>query len=219
MDRLLPTRFLFRYAVPVKRIAALPRGGKSLLKLPAECRLADLGALDEAAPFADVRVAWNEGGLGVAVHVRGKQHPPVGDIARPTESDGMQIWIDTRDTKTIHRASRFCHQFCLLPNAAGKRRDAPAVVQVPVPRAREDAALTDWKTIPVSASHVAGGYSLEAWLSREVLTGFDPESNPRLGFYYCVRDSELGTQFFSVGEEFPVASDPSLWATLELSGA
>jgi len=34
------------------------------------------------------------------------------------------------------------------------------------------------------------------------LNGFDPEQNPRLGFYYAVRDAELGEQVLSVGSDF-----------------
>ncbi len=49
-----------------------------------------------------------------------------------------------------------------------------------------------------------------------VLNGFDPEQNPRLGFYYAVRDAELGEQVLSVGSEFPYWEDPSLWSVLEL---
>jgi hypothetical protein len=50
-----------------------------------------------------------------------------------------------------------------------------------------------------------------------MLNGFDPEANPLLGFYYFLRDAELGEQFLTVGHEFPFPHDPSLWSTLELS--
>jgi hypothetical protein len=63
----------------------------------------------------------------------------------------------------------------------------------------------------------SGGYRLEAWLPGDALTGFDPQANPLLGFYFYVRDAELGEQFLSVGHEFPFAHDPSLWSTLELT--
>ena len=41
-------------------------------------------------------------------------------------------------------------------------------------------------------------------------------SESGLGFTYFVFDRELGQQYFSMGSEFPFASDPSLWGTLEL---
>jgi hypothetical protein len=68
----------------------------------------------------------------------------------------------------------------------------------------------------MAASVVKGGYLLEAWLPSSVLNGYDPEAQPRLGFYYALRDAELGEQFLSIGADFPFAIDPSLWSTLEL---
>jgi hypothetical protein len=60
---------------------------------------------------------------------------------------------------------------------------------------------------------------LEAWLPASVLNGFDPAAQPQLGFYYSVVDAELGLQALSVGDDFPYASDPSLWSVLLLSDA
>jgi hypothetical protein len=48
-------------------------------------------------------------------------------------------------------------------------------------------------------------------------TGFDTEEHSRLGFSYAIVDRELGWQTFSVGPEFPIQEDPSLWGTLELT--
>ena len=61
------------------------------------------------------------------------------------------------------------------------------------------------------------GYTLEAMIPAEALTGFDPTDHPRLGFTYAVVDRELGWQTFTVGPEFPFVEDPSLWGTLELA--
>ena len=61
------------------------------------------------------------------------------------------------------------------------------------------------------------GYVLEAFIPADVLTGFDPNEHPRLGFTYAVIDRELGEQTFGVGTPMPYQEDPSLWATLELT--
>jgi hypothetical protein len=61
------------------------------------------------------------------------------------------------------------------------------------------------------------GYELEIWIPAECLQGYDRDSNPMLGFYYAVKDAELGEQFLTVGREFPFDHDPSLWSTLELA--
>ena len=69
----------------------------------------------------------------------------------------------------------------------------------------------------MATRHYPDGYRVELWLDAADLHGFDPEANPRLGFYYLVRDRELGEQFLSVEHDFPFAFDPSVWSTIELS--
>jgi hypothetical protein len=214
---LLAQRFLFRFSLPVRHVAGLPHSKSGRLDLPEDCRLPDLGGLEGVTPLADVRVAWNEGGLGVSARVEGKRHPPDCDPDQPGESDGLSVWIDTRNTQSIHRAGRFCHWFVFLPAGGGKRGDQPVARQLRIPQARDEAPLADAGKLLVSCERDATGYRLEAWLPGDVLHGFDPEASPRLGFYYCVRDAELGEQFLTVGREFPFTHDPSLWTTLELA--
>jgi hypothetical protein len=216
MGSIVPHRFLFRYTFPVRHLQPLPKNGKQLLDLPKECRIPDLSELDRAKPFGELHLAWNEGGLGISVTVSGKKHPLVCDVSFPEEADGLQVWLDTRNTQSIHRASRFCHHFCLFPKEGGSKQNQPIAIQLPMARAREDAPLADSNEIPLSVKITKAGYKLEAWFPAEILNGFDPESNQLIGFYYYLRDAELGEQFLTVGREFPFASDPSLWSTLEL---
>src|SRR5437763_7640886 len=214
---LVPHRFLFRVAYPCRYVKDIPREeGDALLDLPADCGLDNFAAMDGRPNFAEVRLAWNELGLGVQVEVRGKSQPPQGDVARPRSSDGLPLWIDTRDARTSHRASRYCHQFHFLPSGGGPDHDEPVFVQSKINRALNDAPLATATDVPFRTSPVRGGYLLEAFLPAAVLNGFDPEQNPRLGIYYAVRDSELGEQVLSVGSEFPYWEDPTLWSVLEL---
>lgn len=216
MSSTVPHRFLFRYSFGVRHVERLPKKGRKLLNLPEQCLLPDLGELDGVASFGELRLAWNAKGLGVSVRVRRKQHPPAGQLKQPTEADGLQLWIDTRNTQSIHRASRFCHHFCVLPRCSDSKSDKPVALQLPIARARDDAPQADSKQMETSLEILADGYRLEIWLPSEVLNGYDPAGSPRIGFYYLLRDSELGDQFLSVGHEFPFAHDPSLWCTLEL---
>ena len=216
MPPVVPHPFLFRYAFPARRVEAIPRKGARLLDLPPECALPYVAALDSAPALGEVRLGWNARGIGVSVQVSGKAQPPRCNVQLPTESDGLQIWIDTRNTQSIHRASRFCHHFCLLPSGGGKNQRDPLAVQVPIDRAREQAPPAPPGAIATACETLRGGYRLEAWLSAEVLHGYDPEASSRLGFYYHLHDGERGDQFLSVGFEFPFAYDPSLWSTLEL---
>jgi hypothetical protein len=214
---LLPHRFLFRVAYPCRHVKDVPHeDGDRLLDLPESCRLDNFAALDGKRNFADVRLAWNELGLAVQAEVRGKSQATQGHEARPRGSDGLTVWLDTRDARTSHRATRYCHQFHLLPTGGGPDNDEPILVQSKINRALQDAPLCPAGAVPFRHEFVKGGYLVEAFFPAAVLTGYDPEQNPRLGFYYAARDAELGEQVLSVGSEFPYWEDPTLWSVLEL---
>jgi hypothetical protein len=213
---LIPNRFLFRVAYPCRYVLEVPREGDDLLDLPQECRLENFADMDERRNFADVRLAWNERGLAVQVEVRGKDQPATSDSTRPRHSDGLSLWIDTRDARTSHRASRYCHQFHFLPTGGGEDRDEPCFVQSKINRALQDAPTAPAGSVALKARPVRGGYRVEAFLPAAVLHGFDPEQNPRLGVCYAVHDRELGDQVLSVGSDFPYTEDPTLWGVLEL---
>jgi hypothetical protein len=214
---LIPNHFLFRVAYPCRYVADVPReGGDDLLDLPASCRVDGFTDMDERRPFADVRLAWNEGGLALQVEVRGKEQTTIGDVARPRHSDGVTVWIDTRDARTSHRASRYCHQFHFLAAGGGPDKDEPAFAQSKINRAAQDAPTVAAETMPFQIVRRRDGYRLEAFLPTAALNGFDPEQNPRLGIYVAVHDRELGEQSLGVGGDFPWAEDPSLWSVVEL---
>jgi hypothetical protein len=214
---LIPNRFLFRIAYPCRYPRNMPRDDEdALLDLPAECRLDTFAAMDGQTNFADMRLAWNEFGLGLQLEVRGKEAPPQGSVERPRGSDGITLWLDTRGDRTFHRASRYCHQFHFLPAAGGTELDEPLFVQSKINRALQDAPAVPTADVPLRVERIKGGYRLEAFLPAAALNGFEPAEHPKLGFYYSVRDLERGEQTLGVGAEFPFAEDPSLWATLEL---
>ena len=60
--------------------------------LGAEHRLPDLASLEGEAPWADVRMAWNEEGLAWHVRVDGKSQASWCRESRLDESDGLQVW-------------------------------------------------------------------------------------------------------------------------------
>jgi hypothetical protein len=215
---LIPYPFLLRIAYPCRYVPGIPHeSGDELLDLPETCRIDNFAGLDERVNFSDIRLAWNELGLGFQVAVRGKDQAPQGDSTRPRASDGVTLWLDTRDARTSHRATRYCHQFHFLPAAGGPERDEPIFVQSKIHRALQDAPASAGNAVPFQGERTKNGYRLEAFLPAAVLNGFDPEQIPRLGFFYAVRDAELGEQVLSVGSDFPYWEDPSLWSVLELT--
>ena len=208
--------FLFRLSVPClyQQGPWTDRG----IQLGQEYRLPDFGRLDGRATFADVRVAWSQAGLAFTVRVAGKRQRPWCRETRLDDSDGLQVWIDTRATQNIHRASRFCHRFVFLPAGGGRALEEPVADQLLINRARENAKPVRPEGLRIRSEKRVDGYVLEAHVPAAALTGYDPEEHKRLGFTYAVADRELGCQTLSVGPEFPFRDDPSLWSALELVG-
>jgi hypothetical protein len=213
-EQLISSTMLFRFAAPCcyteQRWAA---GG---LELGDEHRLPCFAQLHGAKQFADVRLGWNEAGIALNVVVRGKQQPPWCRDSRIDDSDGVQLWIDTRNTQNIHRAGRFCHRFAFLPIGSGRRLDDPVAVLLAINRAKESPRETEPGALKVHCERLADGYRLEGLISAAALTGFNPAEHPAMGFTYAIIDRELGWQTFSVGPELPFMEDPSLWSTLDL---
>lgn len=214
--QLVPNRFLFRVAHPCPYVPGIPDDDEQLFSLPDEARLNTFAALDGQKDFADVRLAWNEDGLAVQLDVRGKEQPPAGDASRPRLSDGLSLWLDTRDSRTSHRASRFCHQFHFLPTGGGPDHDEPAFLQLKINRALADAPIAPPSQVLLRVRRRAGGYRLTAFLTAGALSGYDPEQSRNLGVFFVVRDAELGEQSLGTAEGLPYAEDPTLWAVLEL---
>jgi hypothetical protein len=217
--QLIPNRFYFRMSYPCRFVKQMPLDdeGDSLLDLSESCRIDNFAAMDGQRNFAEVRLAWNDAGLGLEVNVKGKEQTPQGDSSRPRSSDGVTLWLDTRGDRTFHRGSRYCHQFHFLAAGGGRDKDEHLFLQSKVHRALHDATFADASAVQLRVEAIRGGYRLEAFLPAEAMNGFDPVEHPKLGFYYAVRDLELGEQTLGPGADLPFADDPSLWATLHLA--
>lgn len=214
-EQLISPTLLFRFATPCQHTDL--RWTSDGLKLDEGHRLPSFAALHGGKQFADVRFAWNEAGLYLNVTVRGKQQAPWCRDTRIDESDGVQLFIDTRNTQNIHRAGRFCHRFAFLPSGAGRNQQEPLAVLLAINRAKESPREIDPRQLAAKSSRLSDGYTLEAAIPATTLTGFNPAEHPALGFSYAVIDRELGWQTFSVGPELPFVEDPSLWGTLDLT--
>jgi hypothetical protein len=218
-NTLLAPRFLFRFAVPLMRHAPIwkPTG----VALDESYRLLNLAELDNNTdsrerPFADVRAAWNIEGLLFNVTVTGKQQPVWCRDERLEDSDGLQVWIDTRATLNIHRASRYCHRYAFLPAGGGRSNTVPVADQVLINRARENARPIRPRELQVVSKATKNGYAMAAFVPAVALGGYDPLQHKQIGFTYAVYDRELGLQTFASGPAFPFDEDPTCWGVLEL---
>lgn len=215
MEPLLAPSFLFRFQTRClySPVNWTPGG----ISLGPDYQLPYFGALDERLERMRVRVAWNEKGLYFTFDVGGKRQPPWCRDTRIEDSDGVQLLIDTRATHNVHRASRFCHRFAVMPSGTGRGLDEPFIGMLAINRARESPREVDERALKVAVRRQPDGYQLDAYIPSTALTGFDPADHPRLGFTYLILDRELGTQAWTISPTFPILEDPSLWGTLELA--
>jgi hypothetical protein len=213
-ESLIPNRFIFRFSLPcLYRERLWTAGGAGLEE---QFHLPNLGELEGHPSTADVRAAWNESGIVFSVQVRGKSQAAWCRASRPEDSDGLHLWIDTRDVHNVHRAGRYCHRFIFLPAGDGDKLDQPAAISLSINRAKELHRPIKPDQLKVHAKKKADGYLLEVFIPGDALTGFDPQEHPRLGFAYAIMDRELGEHTLTVGSPMPYQEDPSLWASLEL---
>lgn len=213
VDLELPGRSFFKFSSPCPFMVDPPVIDGSIAEWTHAHRMPDLCGIDGKEPFAEFYMAWNEDGLYFAFDVLGDAAVVV-ESKRPLRGDGLQLWVDTRDVRDAHRASRFCHHFYFLPGK-GKRRAVGG--QIRLRRAGAHSRLNESRDLIVATKSRRKGYTMEIHIPAHALTGFDPEENSRLGFTYLLRDRKLGRQFWSADEPLPVAYDPSLWGTVVLA--
>ncbi|ADV63052.1 hypothetical protein Isop_2480 [Isosphaera pallida ATCC 43644] len=233
---LIPTPFWFRWSFRCPRVGGEPSRGRRKAKAgaapgdPASVQ-SQLPPLDDTHRLPDVPgivapqrlstawVGWRPQGLRLRVEGRTAL---VFNQDQPFRSSGFQVWIDTRDTRDIHRASRYCSRFLANLEPSGGRRGVDAW-KVQLQRKPIARALAEPPNVPLDqvTSHAellddGRGWAIDLELPATVVYGFDPEVNRRLGFMLQVFHPLSHDDFWGVGKDFPIGEDPSLWATLEL---
>ena len=185
--------------------------------LPEQCRLPSFGELGGRPDHADIRAAWSPTGIAVCANVTGKRQAFWCRDSRVEDSDSLHLWLDTRCSPGIHRASQYCHHFALMPAGGGTRREDPAAVWLPINRARANPKQPNLAKIKLFSLPKHDGYTLSALIPATELTGYDPANQPRISLYYALVDRELGTQTTSLDSKFPYHEDPTLWTEATLT--
>ncbi len=215
---LLPQAFWFRIAAPCPRVDGLPirDARRPLVELPPASILPQCARLDGRLPWAEVGVGWNPGGLAVVIRAEGLGDPKL-TADRPENFADVNLWIDTRDTRDVARATRFCHRFvvAIQLQRPGKTLNSE-VVHKPIARAIADPPMARSGQVESRAELLRDGWTLEVFLPAATLNGFDPDTNRRLGFAYQISDHIREDQYLGVGRDFPIGENPGLWSTLEL---
>lgn len=215
-DQLIAPAFLFRFSVPCQptKKTWTAEGVSLEPKYTIPSFQAELGGIP---PFADLRMGWNASGLLFQLQVRGKKKALWCRESRLEDSDGLRLWIDTRDTHNVHRASRFCHQFVFLPQGEGAQLQNPVAELLNIHRAKDNPKQPTRGALKVRSERRVDGYVMQGYIPADAITGFDPTDHPKLGFCYAIMDRELGWQTLSLGSDYPIDNDPSLWGSLSLA--
>ena len=213
---IVPPSFLFDYQLSIPRIDSLPKKKGQPLQLPDVARVFVPAAMNEAASGLELKLAWNPDGLAIELSVHGKKLEPQGRWHDLKHSDYVQVFIDTRHTANVHRATEFCTALQILPGDE-TADDKPTVQFVEIAQqrgTRRDEAAR--QVMPIVAP-LDNGYRLELWIPAAQMPGFaeSPEIG-HLGFYVVVEDTEIGQLPLSIGDDFPTAYDPSTWLQLNL---
>lgn len=162
--------------------------------------------------FADVAVAWNEGGLYIAAFVE----RPFEEASYPRyeEGDALELFFDTRDLKSAGFATKFCHQFVILPQAV----QGIIAQEVTHFRTEDTHPLCDAADLQVTAEFDKKSYSLQVFIPAHCLYGFEPASFERIGFTYRVHRHKGAPQHFALSSQhFSLEQHPRLWASFKFS--
>lgn len=208
-SRLVDPTFLFRFQLTLRRHGC--EFGSSGVDLDETYRVPSFSSLAGTLPFADVRLAFSESALAFSIEVTGKRSEPWCRPSRAEDSDGFHLWVDTRCSPGIHRATRYCHRFISLPQGNPRDPQRPVAGLLPIHRARQDPKPAPAGSVRVFADVGASGYRMSGRIDQSALTGMDVRQFPRLGIFFAVTDRELGWQALSLDPSYPVAEDPSLW--------
>ena len=211
----IPSRFLFLFAFPCRYVENL----SEVDELPDECVLPNIETLERpeaAAPNVEVRTAWNFEGLAFQFTISGKKKALWCNPNRPDESDRVELWLDTRNTKNVHRATRFCHRFACMPTGWGEGDEA-IVLPLLINRAKQAPNDVPHGSIHVRSRITDSSWSMYVFFTAASLTGFDPREFREIGINWEVIDRDTGIRTLSAGSPFPYQENPTLWQTLVLA--
>lgn len=211
VENLIPGTFLFHFAVPLVEKTRLFQG-----KLGPQFELPRLSALSGSNSFSSVRGAWSKQGVRFEFHIAGRGAPLPEYHESVEDFEGAWLWLDTRATHNVHRATKFCHLFNVFIHGRRQGEDGPIIVRSAIHRAREQPAASEPDAFSATLRSTKGNYVVDVQLPAECLVGFDSNEQRQLGFFYAIRDSELGWDYWTNARQLPFAEDPSVWSTLDM---
>jgi len=192
-------------------------GAQPGAKPGATAEAANAEAADATVGPLDTRIAWSEEGITFQFLLRGKLRRPYCRLSDLEHSDGIEVYVDTRNTKNVHRATRYCHRFIFLPGGGGPGEKDPYGSMLKINMARGEPATMGAYQPHVECKLSSTGYRLTCHLSRQYLEGWSPSEQPEVGIFFHLRDAELGHICLAYDKQLPIGEDPSLWPTAFLA--
>lgn len=175
--------------------------------------LPDTSELLAEEKFAEVALSWNE--EGIAVHVFADKPFEEAFYPQFSQGDAIELFFDTRDLKTAGFATRFCHQFVVLPQPVQEIQ----ALETTHFRTEDMHPLCDPNDLLVEAEFPKDRYSVRILIPAHCLHGYDPKVFDRMGFTYRIHRYRGRPQHFAVSSEhFALEQAPRLWASLNLRG-
>ena len=216
--------WLFDFGFPIPQLTGRAAKPERLdWKLHNEHAIPDFGTLSGGKRFAAAFIAWNDAGIFFQSNVKvpkGNANGAAGSPASNAASKTMHcsLYLDTRWSPGVHRATTFCHRFDFILN-----RPSPSQPELrghgelaPIQRARAAPTEIHPKDISVGAFHDADGYEIRAFLRADTLTGYSPFEFSDIGFFYTINDSLVGNQIIARTLQSPFFEDPSVWCRAKL---
>jgi hypothetical protein len=173
--------------------------------------LPDTTGLSGEDVFAQVALGWNSEGIGCTILVK----EPFVEAHYPEIQKGnrVKLFLDTRDMKNTGFNTRFCHHFFFLP----KEVDEVSRGEMTHFRTEDIHELCDPKELQLKSAFSTKEHTIQIFIPRQCLYGYDPEQFDRLGFTYRINRPKMPAQHFVVlSSEFQIDQQPSLWASLRL---
>lgn len=205
--------WLFDLGFPIKPLSKqVPKPSSLEWKLSDEYRLPVLNSLSDVKSFAEFAMGWSDAGLFVQLSVK-SPHGVTSASSVSKRTAIMSVYLDTRWSPGVHRASMYCHRFELIldrPTSASPINRGHGELS-PIQRARAAPNPIHPTDIPVATFLQTDGYTIRTFLRSDVLTGFEPQEYQDIGVFYSIDDSLAGSQLLARTRNCPYFEDPSVW--------
>ena len=182
---------LFRFKFPLHKASDFPLQEKHILP--------NLSQLNESDYYSPVYIGWSEDGLRIEVDYPNQEFSQ--------EEDRIELFIDTRDNKQGNYPTKFCHHFLIYPEQVeglfGK--------ELTKFRGEDTHDLANPKLFQVSIREKRKQKTVEIFIPKEALSGYDPEQFNRIGFTYRVHARDEESQLFSTSPQFSIEQNPCLF--------